>query len=105
MEGACHTYDKNNDGTLDREEFTELLTFGGFGIAKSDVADLVAEADKNGDGIIAYDEFLPAMVKILSKNAEPLELDKGKMGVWAAKNGYFNEVCDATETLTLAFND
>ena len=31
------------------------------------------------------------MVKILSKNAAPLELDKGKMGVWSAKNGYFNQ--------------
>lgn len=97
MEAACHDYDKNNDGTLDRDEFTEMLTYGGFGIAPKDVVAMVEETDKNGDGIIAYDEFLPAMVKILSKDAEPPELDKGKMGLLAAKKGYFNQAPGSTD--------
>jgi len=92
VEAACHLYDKDHNDSLDREEFADLLTHGGFGISKKDVPALVEEADKNGDGIIQYEEFLPAMVKVLSKDAKPLELDKGKMGLWAAEKGYYTQM-------------
>ena len=152
VEAVCHTYDKNNDGTLDREEFTDVkqsrllhtrmrthhpLTKRGMCSYSPTVASgspsrtfqiwwtrsiktvktqqheprpvhqtyiqttlyrqlwTLGDVTYNhhtGNGIITYDEFLPAMVKILSKNAPPFELDKGKMGVWAAEKGYYNQV-------------
>ena len=51
VEAACHLYDKDHNDSLDREEFTDLLLNGGFGIPQKDVPALVEEADKNHDGV------------------------------------------------------
>ena len=53
--------DKDGNGTLDRQELTELLGWSGFEFAVKDIEDLMAKADKNKDGVIEYGEFVVLM--------------------------------------------
>merc|ERR1712045_825557 len=53
-------FDENGDGTIDRSELAK-----GLELKKNDTndkhADLIAEVDKDNDGVINFDEFRAAM--------------------------------------------
>lgn len=58
--------DTNKDGTISLEDFDDL--FNSYGGAKMDTDiwnNLLAEADKNGDGVVSFDEFATAMGNML----------------------------------------
>ena len=58
--------DTNKDGTISLEDFDDL--FNSYGGAKMDTDiwnNLLAEADKNGDGVVSFDEFAIAMGNML----------------------------------------
>lgn len=66
---AFRILDTNKDGTISLEDFDDL--FNSYGGAKmdSDVWNsLLAEADKNGDGVVSYEEFSTAMGNMIRKN-------------------------------------
>jgi calcium-dependent protein kinase len=55
---AFRILDTNKDGTISLEDFDDL--FNSYGGAKMDNeiwTNLLAEADKNGDGVVSFDEF------------------------------------------------
>lgn len=61
--------DTNKDGTISLEDFDDL--FNSYGGAKMDTEiwnNLLAEADKNGDGVVSFDEFSTAMGNMLRKS-------------------------------------
>lgn len=61
--------DTNKDGTITIEDFDDL--FNSHGGAKMDDElwnTLLGEADKNGDGVIGFQEFSDAMTKIIKDN-------------------------------------
>ena len=45
-------------GTVDRREFKKVLELLGFELTAADVRKLVRHYDKNGDGLISYEEFI-----------------------------------------------
>ena len=58
--------DTNQDGVLQPQEFLELLTRCGLRIPSDVVLDMFLKADVNGDGVIEYGEFIPAMKAIIA---------------------------------------
>jgi len=53
--------DKDGNGVLDSSEFRELLRKSGFGLDRDTIDKIMITADTNGDGVIQYEEFVPAM--------------------------------------------
>jgi Ca2+-binding EF-hand superfamily protein len=65
---AFRIMDTNGDGHISLDDFDDL--FNSYGGARMDQAlweNLLMEADKNGDGIVTFDEFQTAMGNILRK--------------------------------------
>merc|ERR1712086_362176 len=54
------------DGVLQPVEFLELLTRAGLRFPAKLVLKLFLEADTNHDGVIEYDEFMPAMLDVIA---------------------------------------
>jgi Ca2+-binding EF-hand superfamily protein len=66
---AFRILDTNKDGTISLDDFDDL--FNSYGGAKMDNdvwENLLMEADKNGDGVVSFDEFSEAMGNMLRKN-------------------------------------
>eukprot|EP00658_Telonema_sp_P-2_P061962 TRINITY_DN5061_c0_g1_i1.p1 TRINITY_DN5061_c0_g1~~TRINITY_DN5061_c0_g1_i1.p1 ORF type:complete len:426 (-),score=148.90 TRINITY_DN5061_c0_g1_i1:263-1540(-) len=57
--------DQNKDGVLQPAEMAKLLKMCGFGLSASEILEVLEKADLNGDGVIQYEEFVPAAVEIL----------------------------------------
>ena len=55
-------FDKNNDGTITREELTQCMRQLGEKLSEEDINEMMDDADKNGDGVIDYDEFIKYMM-------------------------------------------
>ena len=60
--------DANGDGILQLPELKQLLQLCGFELTAEQIANFVAEVDKNGDGVIEYNEFVPVMSKMLQES-------------------------------------
>merc|ERR1711871_910604 len=57
--------DVNGDGVLTPTEFADLLSRSGFNFPPEVILKMVKEADTNQDGVIEFNEFMPAMLSIL----------------------------------------
>jgi len=53
---AFESWDKNNDGGIDKEEFKEVL--GSIGVPAGDLSGMFEKADLNHDGRINFEEFM-----------------------------------------------
>lgn len=53
---AFESWDKNNDGGIDKDEFKEVLV--SIGIAEGDLSGMFDKADANHDGRINFEEFI-----------------------------------------------
>jgi len=64
--------DTSNTGVLDENEFAACIRDIGLGLTPAQIAELMAAVDKNDDGVIAYDEWVPLafelMVHIVKQN-------------------------------------
>ena len=47
-------FDKNNDGTITREELAQCMAQLGEKLREEDINEMMDDADKNGDGLIDY---------------------------------------------------
>ncbi|KAK8568713.1 hypothetical protein V6N13_106607 [Hibiscus sabdariffa] len=52
------TFDKNGDGFITKQELRESLTNIRMFLTENDVEEIVMKVDRNGDGLIDFDEFL-----------------------------------------------
>jgi len=57
--------DVNGDGVLQPAEFSKLLSLSGFNFSKTQIAEFVAQADTNRNGVIEYEEFIPVAMSLL----------------------------------------
>ncbi|CAM9536094.1 unnamed protein product [Phaeothamnion confervicola] len=51
--------DGDGNGTLDRSEFAQCLRHSGLGFTRRELNLILTMVDKNGDGVIDYEEFVP----------------------------------------------
>ena len=66
---AFNILDANKDNKISLEDFDDL--FNSYGGARMDNElwnNLLAEADKNGDGVVSFEEFNDAMGNMLRKS-------------------------------------
>ncbi|XP_042497811.1 calmodulin-like protein 3 [Macadamia integrifolia] len=57
LERVFGTFDKNGDGFITKQELGESLKNMGLFTTEEEVANMIAELDSNGDGLIDLDEF------------------------------------------------
>ena len=54
-------FDMDGNGTIDRDELRNVMKQLGEKLSEEDIEEMIQEADKNGDGLIDYDEFVKYM--------------------------------------------
>ena len=69
VQKAFRILDTNGDGFISLEDFDDLFSaYGGTKIDMDMWDALLAEADKNEDGRVSFDEFKDSMANLLRKN-------------------------------------
>ncbi len=58
LKGVFDKFDKDQNGAIDREEFTEFLSAIGKPMGAEQIARGFAEIDVDGSGVIEFDEFV-----------------------------------------------
>jgi Ca2+-binding EF-hand superfamily protein len=54
-------FDKDNSGTIDANELHQMFLYMGISTTDTEVREMIAQVDKNGDGDIDEEEFLTVM--------------------------------------------
>jgi len=62
VKAAFRVFDHNNDGTISKEELKEAMVNFGTRVTDDEFQTMFAEADKNQDGLIDFDEFVMMML-------------------------------------------
>ncbi|KAL5106260.1 Calmodulin [Taenia crassiceps] len=55
---AFSKFDVNNDGVIDSNDLKELMKNIGKQLNDKEILEMILEADRNGDGVVDYDEFV-----------------------------------------------
>jgi len=58
---------------LQPQEFQRLLELSGFNFSKTQITELRAAADVNGNGVIEYEEFIPVAMSILGAQQDAMD--------------------------------
>ena len=69
---AFDLFDTDSTGAIDAKELKVAMRALGFSPKKEDVRKLLSEIDKNGDGVIKFDEFLEIMSQKMAER-DPVE--------------------------------
>lgn len=64
MRSVFNSFDTDGNGFLDKDELANA--FKGFkgGLTTEEIAQLIADADTNGDGQVSYEEFAALIKKV-----------------------------------------
>jgi len=57
--------DVDNNGVLDKSEFMACMRNLDFGLTKKEINYLLSQVDKNQDGFVSYEEFIPVAVEVM----------------------------------------
>lgn len=61
IRAAFDSFDKDGNGSIDKDEIAKVCEELGVDASGSEIADLLKEADENGDGKISFEEFKNAV--------------------------------------------
>ena len=56
-------FDKDGNGLITRDELRDVMTQLGEKMSEDDIDEMIEDADKNGDGMINYEEFVAYMMQ------------------------------------------
>ena len=59
---AFKIFDRNRDGYIDMKELRKVTAMLGTMLTQEEIEDFMAEADKNGNGKLDYDEFVKMLM-------------------------------------------
>ncbi|CAG0914040.1 unnamed protein product [Notodromas monacha] len=62
IKAVFRLFDKDGDGFITASEFSQVMTQLGESIPESDIQDMIAEADTDGDNRMSYEEFQRVVV-------------------------------------------
>ena len=71
--------DLDGNGSLDPREFGKALRSADLGLSKKEINLLLAESDRNADGVVDYDEFVPVCFDILVERAKNKRLESNAL--------------------------
>ena len=54
-------FDRDGNGLIDRDELQQVMRQLGEKLSDDEIEEMIQEADKNGDGMIDYKEFVAYM--------------------------------------------
>ena len=103
-----YMFDIDKNGTIERDEFCQVLKELNINPGPEDMAEIFKELDNNSTGVIDYDEFLEFMIKRLqSLNNNADELDNMFKCFDPTNKGFFGvtELKDVTEHLGCKFDE
>lgn len=60
--------DKDKNGSVEPDEIAEVLNKFGFKLSKEEIGDIMDDLDKNGDGVMDFEEFATLMDRRISIN-------------------------------------
>ena len=88
---AFRHFDKNGDGFISMEEFNTVMskTKAGSKLSEKDLQEMVAEADKDNDGQINYQEFVDMIKKIWNRYSNDLGNKRSNDLTWKTKMSVF----------------
>ena len=66
--------DKDKNGSVEPDEIAEVLQKFGFQLSKDEISDIMADLDKNGDGVMDFEEFATLMDRRMSINSHRSEI-------------------------------
>lgn len=72
VKAAFRVFDHNNDGSISKEELREAMTNFGTRFTDEEFVLMFAQADKNNDGLIDFDEFVAMMLPSTANAANQL---------------------------------
>ncbi|RWS02698.1 calmodulin-like protein 5 [Dinothrombium tinctorium] len=67
---AFGTFDKNNDGAISANELEEAFIMLNQSVSKEEINKMMTKADKDGDGLIDFEEFVEMMIKYRNDSNE-----------------------------------
>nr|XP_054759796.1 calmodulin-like [Lytechinus pictus] len=65
IRGCFKTLDKDDNGCISAKELREALGEACINMSKEKADQLIKECDKNGDGLVNYEEFVQMLVNVL----------------------------------------
>jgi len=71
---AFTLFDKDNNGTISKQELSTVMRSLGLSPSEQEVTDLMNEIDLNGNKSIEFSEFLTLMSRQLKQNDSEMEL-------------------------------
>ncbi len=67
VRAAFDRFDLNGDGHIDAHEIRTVMAEIGTPLTESEVSEMIAKADADGNGMIDFQEFLTLAARILSR--------------------------------------
>ena len=95
------SFDKNSNGTIDYEEFVEMMVKKGADVENDEIAQAFKVFDKDGDGLISADEIKETMTNL---GEELTEAELKAMVAEADVNGDGDGLIDFTEFTRMMMN-
>jgi calmodulin len=76
LKSAFKFFDKDGNGTVEPEEIGEVMQVLGLEITNEELADIMADLDENGDGVMDFDEFVVMMDRRMSIRSQRAEIEE-----------------------------
>jgi len=72
---AFMLFDEDNGGSIDDEEFENLMGMLGYTLSEEEIAQIFNAVDEEGEGEILFDDFLTLMVVLMDSDEEEAQLE------------------------------
>ena len=72
---AFKVFDEDNGGSIDDEEFTNLMGMLGYNFTEDEIANIFNAVDEDGEEEILFDDFLTLMVVLMASDNDSIMME------------------------------